>query len=190
MSLTAGQALRAYCDAFERRADDEFAQLFAEDAVFDLPLHDGRITGRDGIVAEVKTALRGLKNIKVVLGHVVENDSSALAEGIFYAEHIGIPPHVDGTPMRLDFKFVASVVVKDGRITRWSEYFDTKPLKPRERTHLYPISRRSPYWDGTVEAGVSEFMVYNHTYFPLVFHHSPAEEYVALTERVTLWDVG
>jgi glycine cleavage system aminomethyltransferase T len=33
-------------------------------------------------------------------------------------------------------------------------------------------------------------MVYNHTYMPLVYHHSPAEEYVALTERVTLWDVG
>ena len=27
-------------------------------------------------------------------------------------------------------------------------------------------------------------------YFPLVYHHSPAEEYVALTERVCLWDVG
>ena len=33
-------------------------------------------------------------------------------------------------------------------------------------------------------------MVYNHTYVPLVYHHSPAEEYAALIERVTLWDVG
>jgi glycine cleavage system aminomethyltransferase T/ketosteroid isomerase-like protein len=190
MKYTAAQALRAYCDAFERRADEEFEQLFAEDAVFDLPLHDGRIAGRDGIVAEIRTALRGLRNIEVVLDHVVGSDSHALAEGILYAEHIGIPPHVDGTPQRLDFRFVASVTVKDGQVTRWTEYFDTKPLKPRERKQLYPISRRSPYWEGTVEAGVSDFMVYNHMYFPLIFHHSPAEEYVALTERVTLWDVG
>jgi len=188
--MTAGKALRAYCDAFERRAEEEFARLFAEDAVFDLPLHDGRIIGRSAIVEEIRTALRGLKDIEVVLDHVIEDDSQAFAEGVLHAEHVGIPPHVDGTPFRLDFKFVAIVTVSDGKITRWSEYFDTKPLKPRERTHLYPISRRSPYWEGTVEAGVSEFMVYNHMYFPLIYHHSPAEEYAALTERVTLWDVG
>jgi glycine cleavage system aminomethyltransferase T/ketosteroid isomerase-like protein len=189
-TLTAGQALRAYCDAFERRADGELAQLFAEDAVFDLPLHEGRIVGRSAILDEIRTALRGLKNIKVILDHVIESEEEAFAEGILYAEHIAIPPHVDGTPFRLDFKFVVTVTVSDGKVTHWSEYFDTKPLKPRERAHLYPISRRSPYWDGTVDAGVSEFMVYNHTYFPLIYHHSPAEEYVALTERVTLWDVG
>jgi glycine cleavage system aminomethyltransferase T/ketosteroid isomerase-like protein len=189
-TYTAEQALRAYCDAFERRAENEFADLFADDAVFDLPLHDGRITGKSGILDEIRTAIRGLKNIKVVLEHIIESGSQVFAEGVFYAEHIGIPPHVDGTPMRADFKFVAIVTVANGKVTRWSEYFDTKPLKPRERTHLYPISRRSPYWEGTVQAGVSEFMVYNHTYFPLVYHHSPSEEYAALTERVTLWDVG
>ena len=187
---TAGTALRAYCTAFERGADTEIADLFAEDATVDLPLYDHRMVGKPAILQELRTALRGLKNIRVVLDHVIENGDRAFAEGVFYAEHVGIPPHVDGTPVRLDFKFVAVATVADGQVTHWSEYFDTKPLKPRERTHLYPITRRSPYWDGTVEAGVSEFMVYNHTYFPLVFHHSPAEEYAALTERVTLWDVG
>ncbi len=114
----------------------------------------------------------------------------AFAEGVFCADHVGIHPLVDGTRIRLDFRFVAAVTTNRGKITRWAEYFDTKPLKPRERTHLYPISRRSAYWEGTVRAGVSEFMVYNHTYVPLFYHHSPAEEYAALMERVTLWDVG
>jgi len=189
-TYTPGQALRTYCSAYERRAEHEFSDLFADNAIFDLPLHDGRIIGRQGILDEIRTALIGLKNIKVVLDHVLESESQAFAEGVFYAEHVGIPPHVDGTPMRVDFKFVAILAVEHGKVVRWSEYFDTKPLKPRERTHLYPISRLSPYWDGTVAAGVSEFMVYNHMYFPLVYHHSPAEEYVALTERVCLWDVG
>src|SRR5881227_1715758 len=130
MKMTAGEALRAYCDGFERRAVDEFAHLFADDAVFDLPLHDGSIIGRSAIEDEIRTALRGLNNIKVILDHVIESDSEAFAEGILYAEHVGIPPHVDGTPSRLDFKFVVIVSVSDGRITRWSEYFDTKPLKP------------------------------------------------------------
>lgn len=188
--LTPRQALEAYCDAFARRAADEIAALFAEDAVLDLPLHDGRLQGRDTIMRETRTAIRGLQNIEVVLEHVLEDGDTAFAEGFFRAEHVGVPPKVDGTPARLDFKFVAVAELKDGKIARWAEYFDTKPLKPRERTRIYPIARRSPYWEGTEQAGVSEFMVYNHTYFPLVFHHSPAEEYAALTERVTLWDVG
>ena len=189
-TVTARQALEIYCAAFARRAPEEIEDLFAEDAIFDLPLHDGRIHGRDAILREIRTAIRGLRNIEVALDTVIEDGGRVLAEGIFHAEHIGIPPHVDGTPYRLDFKFVAVVEVADGKVTRWSEYFDTKPLKTRERTRVYPITRRSPYWDGAIEAGVSEFMIYNHMFFPLVFHHAPAEEYVALTERVTLWDVG
>jgi glycine cleavage system aminomethyltransferase T/ketosteroid isomerase-like protein len=187
---TAGTLLRAYCDAFRRRAGDEIEDLFAEEAVLDLPLLDGRVVGKKAIAAEIKTAIRGLKNIRVILENTIETDAEAFAEGIFHADHIGIHPSVDGTPIRLDFRFVAMVTSVGGKITRWAEYFDTKPLKPRERTHLYPISRRSAYWDGTAKAGVSEFMVYNHTYLPLIYHHSPAEEYAALTERVTLWDVG
>jgi aminomethyltransferase len=187
---TAADLLRAYCDAFRRRAGDEFEKLFAEDAVLDLPLLDGRVVGKSAIVAEATTAIRGLKNIEVTLEHVIEAGTEAFAEGVFRAEHVGIRPLVDGSPMRLDFRFVAVVKAIDGKIACWAEYFDTKPLKPRERTHLYPISRRSAYWHGTAKAGVSEFMVYNHTYMPLIYHHSPAEEYAALTERVTLWDVG
>jgi glycine cleavage system aminomethyltransferase T len=187
---TPRKLLERYCDAFTRRAPEEIAPLFAENAVFDLPLHDGRIHGREAIIREIRTAIAGLKDINIALHHVIEGESDLFAEGVFGAEHIGIPPRVDGTLSRLDFKFVAVVELIDGEISRWSEYFDTKPLKPRERAHLYPITRRSPYWDGTVESGVSEFMVYNHMYFPLIYHHSPAEEYVALTERVTMWDVA
>ncbi len=187
---SAGDLLRTYCDAFRRRAGNEIADLFAEDAVLDLPLLDGRVVGKEAIVAEIKTAIRGLKNIRVILENTIETDTEAFAEGVFCADHVGIHPLVDGTPIRLDFRFVAAVTTNRGKITRWAEYFDTKPLKPRERTHLYPISRRSAYWEGTVRAGVSEFMVYNHTYVPLIYHHSPAEEYAALMERVTLWDVG
>lgn len=189
-TMTPRLALERYCDAFARRAPDEIEPLFAEDAIFDLPLQDGRVHGRAKIMRELRTALRGLRDIKVILGPILESGSQVFAEGIFYAEHIGIPPQVDGTPHRLDFKFVAVVEVENGKITRWSEYFDTKPLKPRERARIYPITRRSPYWQGSEEAGVSEFMIYNHMYFPLIYHHSPAEEYAALTERVTLWDVG
>lgn len=189
-ALSPRRLLEAYCDAFARRAAAEVEPLFAEDAVFDLPLQDGRLVGRPTIMRELRTALRGLRNISVELEHVIEDERSVFAEGIFRSEHVGLPPHVDGRPYRVDFKFVAVVEAVDGRIARWTEYFDTKPLKPLERTRIYPIARRSPYWEGAIAAGVAEFMTYNHMYFPLVYHHSPAEEYAALTERVTLWDVG
>jgi aminomethyltransferase len=187
---SAGDALRGYCAAFERCAAEELAGLFAQDAIFDVPLCDRRITGRAAILAEVRIVLRGLRRIEVAIEHLLDGGSQAFAEGSFRAELIGMAPQVDGTPHRLDFRFAVIVVTAGGEIVRWSEYFDTKPLRPRERSRLYPTSRRSIYWDGTVSAGVSEFMVYNHTYMPLAFQHAPAEEYAALTERVTLWDVG
>jgi len=186
----AGKLFRAYCDAFARRAGEQVSALFTEDAVLEIPLLDGRVVGRPAIASEIGIALRGLRNIEVVVDHIAESAEEAFVEGIFHADSVGIRPRVDGTPARLDFKFIAIVMVSGGKIVRWTEYFDTRPLKHRERTHLYPISRRSAYWQGTAEAGCSAFMVYNHTYMPLAYHHAPAEEYAALTERVTLWDVG
>jgi aminomethyltransferase len=188
--MTPRQALETYCDAFARREPDRIEPLFAEDAVFDLPLQDGRLHGREAIMAEMRTALRGLEDIEVELGHVMEGASDVFAEGVFRAAPVAIPAKLNGTPARLDFRFVAVVEMKDGKIARLTEHFDTRPLKPRDRTRIYPITRRSPYWEGIERAGVTEFMVYNHMYFPLIYHHAPVEEYAALTERVTLWDVG
>ena len=56
--------------------------------------------------------------------------------------------------------------------------------------HLHPTIRRSPYFARTLAAGADDFMVYNHTYMPMGYGRDPAEDYRALVERVTLWDVG
>ena len=55
---------------------------------------------------------------------------------------------------------------------------------------LHPTIRRSPYFERTLRAGACDFMVYNHTYMPLDYGRDPRHDYVALVERVTLWDVG
>ncbi len=55
---------------------------------------------------------------------------------------------------------------------------------------LHYTVRRSPYFERTVELGAIEFMVYNHTYMPLDYGRDPREDYDAMVERVTLWDVG
>ncbi len=55
---------------------------------------------------------------------------------------------------------------------------------------LHYTVRRSPYFSRTLELGAVEFMVYNHTYMPLDYGRDPREDYDALVEGVTLWDVG
>ena len=55
---------------------------------------------------------------------------------------------------------------------------------------LHPTIRRSPYFERTVRAGACDFMVYNHTYMPLDYGRDPRDDYAAMVERVTLWDVG
>ena len=50
--------------------------------------------------------------------------------------------------------------------------------------------RRSPYFERTLAAGAIGFMVYNHTYMPIDYGRDPLEEYRAITQGVTLWDVG
>lgn len=55
---------------------------------------------------------------------------------------------------------------------------------------LYPDSRCSPYYPRTVAEGVVDFLAYNHMYMPMDYGRDPREDYDALLERVTLWDVG
>jgi aminomethyltransferase len=62
------------------------------------------------------------------------------------------------------------------------------PLSTRHALH--PNVRRSPYFAATERAGATEYMVYNHMYMAVAFAGDPREAYVALRERVCLWDVG
>jgi glycine cleavage system aminomethyltransferase T len=55
---------------------------------------------------------------------------------------------------------------------------------------LHYTVRRSPYFSRTLAQGAIEFMVYNHMYMPLDYGRDAREDYDALVERVTLWDVG
>ncbi len=60
----------------------------------------------------------------------------------------------------------------------------------RLQTPLFPNVRRSPYFDRTEAAGATAYMVYNHMYMPMDYGRPPDSDYAALTEDVTLWDVG
>ena len=52
-----------------------------------------------------------------------------------------------------------------------------------------PRYRKSPFFDRTVRDGCKSWGIYNHMYIPN-YYDDPLEEYRALTEDVTLWDVS
>ena len=52
-----------------------------------------------------------------------------------------------------------------------------------------PRERKSPFYDCTVEDGVTHFTVYNHMYMP-VSYGDPEAEYRRLIQGVAMWDVA
>ena len=52
-----------------------------------------------------------------------------------------------------------------------------------------PRVRKSPFFDATLSAGPRAFTVYNHMYMPTSYG-DPVEEYWAIVQGVTLWDVS
>jgi glycine cleavage system aminomethyltransferase T len=58
-------------------------------------------------------------------------------------------------------------------------------------TTLYfgPWYRKSPFFEKTLEAGCSAYDIYNHMYLP-GYYSDPVEEYWALLNGVTIWDVA
>ena len=60
-----------------------------------------------------------------------------------------------------------------------------------ESSTLYfgPWYRRSPFFEKTLAAGCSAYDIYNHMYLP-GYYADPVEEYWALLNDVTLWDVS
>jgi glycine cleavage system aminomethyltransferase T len=52
-----------------------------------------------------------------------------------------------------------------------------------------PWYRKSPFFEKTLDAGCTAYDIYNHMYLP-GYYADPVEEYWALLNGVTLWDVG
>jgi glycine cleavage system aminomethyltransferase T len=62
--------------------------------------------------------------------------------------------------------------------------------KPTSSTLYFgPWYRRSPFFEKTLEAGCSAYDIYNHMYLP-GYYADPIEEYWALLNDVTVWDVS
>ncbi len=113
-----------YIDAINRWDFDVKRELLAEDAVFEMPYapegFDRSITGRDNIIAFVKTvpSIIDAENLHDVRLETYHSDPGEIVAE--YRSDMVIKP--TKAPYRNEY--VSRFTVRDGRITRFAEYYD------------------------------------------------------------------
>jgi ketosteroid isomerase-like protein len=117
------EALTASFDAWENGDPAALAKLFADDGEFIDPLKPGVLVGPDQIEAGNREAMAALEDVQIAVERSFEDGDYGAVEGEFRSR-------LAGGGGRFDFRFMASVELRDGAVRRLSEYFDTKPLVP------------------------------------------------------------
>jgi ketosteroid isomerase-like protein len=116
--------VRRYIDAINRWDFDTKRTLLAENAVFEMPYapagFERRITGRDKIIAFVQTvpSLIDAENLHHVRLETFSSDPGEIVAE--YKSDMVIKP--TGAEYRNDY--VSRFTVRDGKITRFAEYYD------------------------------------------------------------------
>jgi ketosteroid isomerase-like protein len=119
--MTPSEALRALCAGWERGDNDAIADLFAADGVYEDPLLPRILQGRDDIRAVNADVVSSLDECTITLRRVLEDSDAVFAEGYFASR-------LRDNGARLDFPFAIVIEMREGRIARVAEYFDTRPL--------------------------------------------------------------
>ena len=188
--MRAIEAFEAYCNAWVNHDHQGLVDLFTDDGVFEASTLDAPIVGKDNLSRELRIISSSHTDIKTETRIAIETDTGALFEGTYKAKIVGTGGRVDGAPTRADFRYAAELEMENGKIRRLKEIYDSRPFYNDERPRMFPMNRLSPYWQGTVDAKCTEYSVYNNMYFPMIYSRAPYEDYAALLEGVTLWDVG
>jgi ketosteroid isomerase-like protein len=116
--------VRRYIAAINAWDFDTKRELLAEDAVFEMPYapegFERRIDGRDDIIAFVETipAIIDAENLHDVRLETLSSDPGEIVAE--YKSDMVIKPH--GAAYRNEY--VSRFTVRDGRITRFAEYYD------------------------------------------------------------------
>ncbi len=119
--MTPTEAMQAICEAWNRLDNDALADLFTEDGIFEDPLHERTLQRSRGHPRGQRAGMAALSECKVTISTVAESGELGLAEGLFRSA-------LAEGGARFDFPFAMAVEMKDGRIARLTEYFDTAPL--------------------------------------------------------------
>jgi ketosteroid isomerase-like protein len=121
--MTALEALRAVFRAWEANDPDALGPLFCDDGVYLDPLKDEPLRGRKAIIEENRPAMAAIADLVITERTSLHDGDLGIVEGDFSSR-------LAGSEQRFDFSFTAVAEMRDGRIARLAEYFDTQPLRP------------------------------------------------------------
>ena len=119
--MNAREATIAVCQAWERNDAQGVAHLFAEDARYEDPLFPEVLVGPEAIREGVAGGMAEITGLQIPIRHIAVDGDVAICEAAFLCELTA-----DGS--RMDFDFAMAIEVRDGRIVRLTEYFDTRPF--------------------------------------------------------------
>lgn len=119
--LTPSEAIRRLFGAWEANDPIALAELFTIDGVYEDPLKEGPLSGRERIRDGNAPAMAAIEDCRIDVRHITEDGDIGFCEGFFGSRLL------DGSG-RLDFPFALVVELRDGLIARAGEYFDTRPL--------------------------------------------------------------
>jgi ketosteroid isomerase-like protein len=117
------EALRSLMAGWERNDPDAVASLFGDGGAYEDPLLEERPVGPAAIREAIAPAMDAVEDCRVEIGLLMQDGATGFSEGVFTSR-------LAGESTRFDFRFAAVVEMRDGKIERLSEYFDTKPLLP------------------------------------------------------------
>ncbi|CAN5298344.1 hypothetical protein BH10PSE7_BH10PSE7_35650 [soil metagenome] len=120
--MTPSQALQAIVRGWEKADPDSIAAIFADDGIFDDPLQPRRRIGPADIRDACAGGVAAIRDCHIPIRSVIESGNVAVAEGEFRSV-------LAATGARFDFPFVMVIEMKDGKVARLAEYFDTYPLR-------------------------------------------------------------
>jgi limonene-1,2-epoxide hydrolase len=103
-----------------------FRQRLAEDVVWEsvgLPAHHGRQACIDYL--DILNTTTGMQYCKIDILHI------ATAGDVVLSERVDTMLRADGTEIRT-FRLMGAVEVREGHIVRYTDYFDTAPIRLAE----------------------------------------------------------
>ena len=120
--MTLKTHLDAYCKAFNDRSPDAALALFADHALFELPLLGQRLFGRREIAVGLRRIFELTEQVRLDFSALTESDRLLIAEGKLQAKL-----HRDPAPVTLSAAI--TLEAKDGKIARLSTYLDARPYR-------------------------------------------------------------
>lgn len=120
--MTLKNHLDAYCQAFNSRSLEGALALFADHAVFELPLLGQRLFGKPEIAAGLERIFAVTESAQLSVTATAESQRVLIAEGQLEAKL-----HRDAKAVEI----AAAITLEapDGKIARLSTYLDARPYR-------------------------------------------------------------